>query len=390
VVTSLVLFGSIIGFFTKYEHIVSLEGALSHNLILGFMGIALSLFLTLYLLVKPASFATPCPGAEELSRAVAVVGSSTSSLASLAFLGDKALLFSESGRSFVMYGVRGRSWVSMGDPVGDPGEVNELIWKFREICDQQDGVPVFYEVDRRYLDQYIELGLGFLKIGEEGKVGLGTFSTAGKENQGLRYTMNKLSREGCQFEVVPRGSVGPLIPELSRVSDSWLREKKAAEKAFSLGRFEPSYLDRFDIAVVRKDGVVIAFANLWTSGGKAELRVDLMRYAPDSPHGLMDFLFVSLMEYGKASGFGHFNLGIAPLSGFEYHPLASRWDKICHYIYNYVENIYGFKGLRKYKEKFRPVWSPVYIALPVTILAPWHIFKIALLASSGLRGIFLK
>ena len=36
----------------------------------------------------------------------------------LALLGDKRFLFSESGKTFLMFGVRGRSWVALGAPIG--------------------------------------------------------------------------------------------------------------------------------------------------------------------------------------------------------------------------------------------------------------------------------
>ncbi len=38
--------------------------------------------------------------------------------ANLALLGDKRFLFSPSGESFLMFGVRGRTWVALGPPVG--------------------------------------------------------------------------------------------------------------------------------------------------------------------------------------------------------------------------------------------------------------------------------
>ena len=38
-------------------------------------------------------------------------------------------------------GLRGRSWVSMGDPVGSATSRADLAWKFRELCDQHDGLP---------------------------------------------------------------------------------------------------------------------------------------------------------------------------------------------------------------------------------------------------------
>ncbi len=58
------------------------------------------------------------PGASELAHARGVVATSPETTAHLALLGDKSFLFSASGKSFIMYGVRGRSWVALGNPVG--------------------------------------------------------------------------------------------------------------------------------------------------------------------------------------------------------------------------------------------------------------------------------
>ena len=40
-----------------------------------------------------------------------------------------------------------------------------------------------------------------------------------------------------------------------------------------------------------------------------------MRQSPDAPAGTMDFLLISLMLWGKATGYQWFNLGMAPFSG---------------------------------------------------------------------------
>ena len=76
----------------------------------------------------------------------------------LVLLGDKSLLFSDSGASFVMYGVWGRSWVVMGDPVGPASERGEMVWQFREVCDREGGACVFYEVDAENLPLYVDAG----------------------------------------------------------------------------------------------------------------------------------------------------------------------------------------------------------------------------------------
>jgi len=44
-------------------------------------------------------------------------------------------------------------------------------------------------------------------------------------------------------------------------------KKNTHEKGFSLGFFGPEYLKRFPAGVVRKDGKIIAFANIWQGAG---------------------------------------------------------------------------------------------------------------------------
>jgi hypothetical protein len=107
---------------------------------------------------------------KEIARAIAVRSGGTDGY--LALLGDKRLLFSDSGDSFIMYAVQGLSWIAMGDPVGKPEERAELAWKFKEICDLHGGRPVFYEISREGLSDYADVGLSFLKLGEKGRAPL--------------------------------------------------------------------------------------------------------------------------------------------------------------------------------------------------------------------------
>ena len=47
------------------------------------------------------------------------------------------------------------------------------------------------------------------------------------------------------------------------ISDEWMSDKKAREKAFSLGKFSEEYLSHFPFAVVKRNSEIIAFANIW-------------------------------------------------------------------------------------------------------------------------------
>ena len=243
------------------------------------------------------------------------------------------------------------------------------------------------QVQREHLHFYLDLGLTLLKIGEEARVRLDDFSLEGGSRKWLRKMQRKVEAEACSFEIVP---AGPILPELRAISDTWLAEKKAREKGFSLGFFSESYVQRFPIAVVRRDGRIVAFANVWTSGDRQELSVDLMRHLANAPAGVMDYMFLQLMLWGQQEGYGTFNLGMAPLSGLENRALGTLWNRFGSLTYRFGENFYNFQGLRQYKEKFDPTWEPMYVASPGGLALPRILTNLAALISGGLRGVVTK
>ncbi len=339
------------------------------------------------LLIRPAAASPPAPSAEELQRTREVIDTSAHVTANLALLGDKSLLFGEDG-GFVMYGVAGRSWVALGDPVAaSAGARTELAWRFRAAAYREGGWPVFYQVTRECLPLYVDLGLTILKLGENAYVPLEGFSLEGPGRRALRRGVREATKAGCRFEVVPAEATRTLLPELREVSDAWLAARRVREKGFSLGRFDEDYLSHFPLAVVRREGRVVAFSNIWTTAGRQELSVDLMRHRPEAPAGTMDFLFASLMGWAAAQGYTRFDLGMAPLSGFEARALAPSWHRVARALSALGEHFYNFNGLRQYKEKFRPVWEPRYLAAPGGLHLPRVLANVATLVAGGVAGI---
>jgi phosphatidylglycerol lysyltransferase len=338
-------------------------------------------------LLRHAEAEPALPTADELERVGALLRSSPDATANLVFLGDKALMFSASGNTFLMYGVEGRSWVALGDPKGPHEEAIELAWRFREEADRHGAWPVFYEVGTENLPLYIDLGLTLLKLGEAAIVPLPTFSLEGGRRKGLRRTIKEVTRNAVTFCVVSPSELAPLLPELKRVSDEWLAEKHTREKGFSLGRFDEAYLSRFPLGVVRRDGIIVAFANLLCSGDGSEVSVDLMRYTPAAPASVMEYLFIELLQWGRDQGFRRFNLGMAPLSGLQNRALAPIWNRAGALLYRHGEHFYNFRGLRQYKDKFDPEWEPRYLASPGGLALPRILASTAALISGGLRGV---
>ncbi|UYY78265.1 bifunctional lysylphosphatidylglycerol flippase/synthetase MprF [Sphingomonas sp. R1] len=311
------------------------------------------------------------------ARAIAV---SPRADAMLAYTGDKDFLHSTSGDAFLMYRVQGRTWVVMGDPVGPEAAWSELIWEIRRHCDAARGRLCLFQVSAAMLPLVVELGLQPMKYGEEAVIDLRNgYPLTGGQFKSLRYSVKRATSEGLAFEVVPAVQVPALLPELRHVSDAWLAGKHGAEKTFSLGRFDPEYLSRFDCAVLRLEGRIVAFANIWETPNREEMSIDLMRHLPDTPYGAMDLLFVRLLQYGAAQGFARFNLGLAPLSGLKPGPLAPIWSRLGAAVYGHGERLYGFSGLRSFKAKFGPSWVPRYIGTSPGVSVPRALIDAAVL-----------
>jgi phosphatidylglycerol lysyltransferase len=284
--------------------------------------------------------------------------------AMLAFTGDKRFLVSDSGDAFLMYQVKGASWIVIGDPVGPAEAWSELLWAIRARADAAQGRLLLYQIGLRIVPIAIDMGLKLVKYGEEATVELEGFTLDTPDMRSVRKASRVAERAGAEFAVVPAAEMPAIMPELHAISDWWLADKNHAEKRFSVGRFEPGYMAKFACAVVRIDGRIVAFANVWGTPNKQELSVDLMRHAKSMPQGGMDFLFTRLMLWGHEHGYRNFSLGMAPLSGIEARRLSPTWSKVAAFLFRHGERLYGFAGLRAYKEKFRPNWTPRYIASP--------------------------
>jgi len=334
----------------------------------------------------------PAPATtEEMAAVKQIVTRSPSTAANLALLGDKAFLFSPSQSAFIMYAVEGRSWIAMGDPVGPEDQWPELIWRFREHSDRFGGWAIFYQVTPDHLPCYLDLGLSLTKLGETARVPLRDFSLEGSRRKGLRYTHRKMLKEGLSMRIVAADAAADWFDRLKPISDAWLKEKNTHEKRFSLGRFNADYLRCFDLVLIEKAGAVIAFANLWKGAARSELSVDLMRYDPAAaPGGVMDFLFIELMNWGREQGYQWFDLGMAPLSGIEDRSLAPLLNRLAVFVARHGGHFYNFQGLRQYKEKFDPVWEPRYLASPGGMMLPVILSDLTQLVSGGLKGALLK
>ncbi len=357
----------------------------------GLLASALLLFFAIFTALRPVrrkSVTAQDPGIlQQVSEILARTGPPHGCLA---LSGDKQFLFSESANSFIMYAVQGSRYVAFGDPIGDPAEFPGLCWAFIDLARKTNGQAVLYEVGTGNLPVFLDVGLGLHKVGEEAVVPLQEFSLGGSGFKSMRAAHNKRQREGLSMTIAQPPHDAALIGELRTISDSWLGGKAGREKGFSVGQFDPAYLDRFPIALVRREGEILAFANILAPGDGQQVAIDLMRYRPEEASGMMEFLFLSLIEHYREAGAAELSLGMAPLSGLSSKSVERLWNRFGRFIYRHGGAFYNFEGLRAFKQKFRPHWRPSYIAVPPGLSPTRAMADVALLIAGGPKGLIGK
>ncbi len=351
---------------------------------------ALLTFVAIYLALQPSRAHSRRPDESALELAREILLKQGNPEACLALSGDKSLFFTDAEDAFIMYARQGRSWVAMADPVGPDSTIRDLIWAFYDDAYAANCRPVFYEVTEKYLPELVETGFTLHKMGEEAVVSLPGFALAGKKFKSMRAAHNKALKSGLEFTLhTPPYSEG-FIAELQGVSDAWLGDKKGQEKGFSVGRFSATYLNHFPIATVRRAGEVVAFANVMQAKNEGRISVDLMRYLPDEASGMIEFLFINLMEYYRDQGAQEFSLGMAPLAGLEARHGLRIWSRFGGLLFRHGGMFYNFEGLRSFKQKFQPEWRPRFVAVPGGTLPLAALKDVAILISGGPVGLIRK
>lgn len=326
-----------------------------------FVMTATAIVYSLYSLFRPSIYQFRTHPRERLFAREIVERHGRSSLDFFKYWPDKSFFFSPLRRSFVAYRVGGHFALALADPVGPDEEIESTISDFTSFCAENDWGVAFHQTLPDFLPVYEKLGFRKLKVGDDAITDLASFSLDGKERKGLRHVVNKLEDSGIHFEWYDAPLSDEIVSSLRDVSDGWLQIAGRRERQFTLGTFSEAYIRATPVAaVLDRAGTIQAFANQIPSFAKGEATIDLMRHRVEAPTGVMDYLFVKLFLTLKARTFTRFNLGMAPMSGFQENEQASVEEKAIHAFFQRLNFLFSYRGLRRYKAKFADSWEPRY------------------------------
>lgn len=274
---------------------------------------------------------------------------------------DKSYLFSASENCFISYRVESNVAIALADPVGPDEEIADTVGSFVELCEENDWMVVFHQTLPDFLPIYESYGFRKLKIGDEGIVDLTNFSLAGRRMKRLRNNVHRLENNGVHIvqynDLIPE----ELIVQAREVSDEWLQIPGRRERSFTLGRFDEEYLRSTPLfCALDQNNMLLAFVNLIPSYRAGEATFDLMRYCTAAPKGTMDYLLVKLLNCQRKRGYTRFNLGMAPVAGFQEHEEAAPEERAVHFFLQRMNFLFSYEGLRQHKAKFASFWEPRY------------------------------
>jgi phosphatidylglycerol lysyltransferase len=345
------------------------------------------LLVGIYLIMRIPHRYVP-PASEEIDRALALyqrLGRGTHALTAANL--DKTILFLNDG-GFCLYRTIGRYMAVFADPTLAPGMERYCVSMLHQRAAELDRTLVFYQISAHWLPVLHDFGYSFFKLGEEAIVELDRFNIHGDKGKAMRNALSRFSNDGYRFQVLTAVEVSRRLPELKAISDAWLRSKKVREKQYSIGFFDAAYLAKGPCATVSNGtGRMVAFSNMLLGPNREELSVDLMRYTPDCPNGIMDLLLLHLFDWGREQGYRNFNLGMAPISTVGAVRQAHLGEHLANILFQYGEHWYNFKGIRLFKEKYNPRWVPRYLAYPAFWMWPQVTVNIAALIAGGWRNV---
>jgi phosphatidylglycerol lysyltransferase len=284
---------------------------------------------------------------------------------------DKSFFFSPSQRSVIAYRVGGSFAMALGDPVGPESEIEQTAREFIGFCKENDWRVAFHQTLPDFLPVYRRLGFHKLKIGDDAIVDAKGFSLEGGAMKGFRNMIRRMENSSIRAASYEPPLPDPVLAQAKEVSDEWLQIPGRRERAFTLGRFDEDYVRATPIfAAEESSGRMLAFANIIPSYSKGESTIDLMRRRTETPNGIMDYLFVKLILHNREKGFERFNMGMAPMAGFQEREDATVEERAIHFFFKYLNFLFSYEGLRQFKAKYATSWEPRYVVYRTALDLP--------------------
>ena len=320
--------------------------------------------------------------ADAADRARAILTRGGSTLSYMTTWPGNVYWISPDGRAAIAYRAVAGVALTVGEPYGDPAAFDSAIAGFASFCEDRGLQPCLYSVTARARAVTQRLGWRSVQVAEDTLLPLGQLQFAGKKWQGVRAALNKAAREGITAQWWSYPEMPPeLRNQVRQISGEWVADKGLPEMTFMLGGLDelndPNIRCLVAVDADRKLHAITSWLPVYDGGRPVGWTIDLMRRnTAGAVRGVMEFLIATAALTFQEEGARFVSLSGSPLAGLNRGNCADGggdgdrgeqpWalQRALDMIADTMEPAYGFQSLRQFKDKFQPVYEPLYLAYP--------------------------
>ncbi|MDR3330911.1 MAG: phosphatidylglycerol lysyltransferase domain-containing protein [Endomicrobium sp.] len=273
---------------------------------------------------------------------------------------DKNYIVNDEKDAFIMYAKSGDSWIVLGDPVGNYAHKNELLWKFKESTDSVSVKPAFIGIDHKYIKLYDDIGLDIFNIGQEAKIQLRIFDKENERFKCFRNMEKEIETIGFQYKILQSEQFEKYREIFIKINKKWESDTNYIERNFIPGKYDDSYMKDMDFGVLEKNSEVCAFSIIAKTKNQHEMSSNIIRYL-ECDKDIFSYIIFKNILWAKKNKYKWFDLG------FAYFPDMDNSGEVVKYfakMFMFAEHFnYDLIALKKFKDKFSPVWHNKYIAI---------------------------
>ena len=299
----------------------------------------------------------------------------------LALENDKKYFFGKFCEGVIAFEVVGDVAACCGDIICSDEDVPILLSEFMYFCRENNYSILLLNVTDKFLSYYKEVGFDSVKYGEDACFLLSEYNLAGGKVAKVRAAINHANKAGITvWEYKPKEHRNMAIErQIEEISKEWLASKKSGELSFMLGGIglDEPYDRRFFIAR-DIDDKILGFVVFVPYEGKNAYLADVTRRRNDAPQGVLEKLIYDGFMTFKAEGAEWGSMGLVPLANVRADDTPAKLTtRLFEYIYENLNNVYGFKPLHHAKDKYAPThWQSRYLAYYPKIFTPQLAYSI--------------
>jgi len=279
----------------------------------------------------------------------------------------------------------GRSVVGVGSPICAPDDRARAMSTLIEEARAHDLRVQLFAVEEdtlNVLNRSKAPGMPehtWVSIGEQPAFDLSNWSLAGRKRANVRAQVHRAANHGVRIKEVPphalaRGTV--LRAAADALIAEWREHRPMSPMGFLVDLHPFLHAEERRYFIAEKEGELEGLLSCVPIHAKKGWFLEDLIRRPRAPNGTSEALVCAALSSFAAQGYDYATLGVAALSSSSETIRAARQGvpswliPLFRFCYRHANALYSFRGIRAYREKFRPDrWEKVYLVVsppPIT------------------------